>query len=179
MERGLAAAARGVAAIPSASYTFKDARGVDRPCEVVRRFRKWGWRRGLPEGLRTYLDLVELTLPRASGRRKLDMVTGALLLCVGPVFLTRDLLTRGLADWSMLSMYVGSFGLGIMMLLSARRAHGLVSELPPAALVLHTADAGFCPGCLYDLSAAPRQEDGVCVCPECAAAWRIGVAGLW
>jgi hypothetical protein len=130
----------------------------------------------LPDRLRTYLDGVERTLPRASGKRALDMVTGSLLLCVGPVFLTRDLLTRGLADWSMLSMYVGSFGFGIMIVMSARRAHGLVSELTPAALVLHTTDAGVCPGCLYDLSAAPRQEDGVCVCPECAAAWRIGVA---
>ncbi len=32
---------------------------------------------------------------------------------------------------------------------------------------------GRCAACLYDLSAAPTEDDGCTVCPECGAAWRI------
>jgi hypothetical protein len=177
MERALAAADRGVAALRSLRYTFKDARGVDRPCEVVRRFRKWGWRRGLPDGLRKHLDGVERTLPRAMSRRVTFAVVGCLqfvpsilllwtMLRPGGVLLRHALLTAAMS---------GTMAVYFVML--ARRRHGDLNELAAIALVLHTADAGFCPGCLYDLSAAPRQEDGVCVCPECGGAWRIGVAG--
>jgi hypothetical protein len=31
---------------------------------------------------------------------------------------------------------------------------------------------GRCPGCGYDLRGATPESDGVCVCPECAAAWK-------
>jgi hypothetical protein len=178
MERGLAAAARGVAAIPSARYTFEDARGVDRPCEVVRRFRKWGWRRGLPEGLRTYLGGVERRLPRAMSRRVIFAIIGCLQ--GAPIlFGLWTLLRFGVMPSSLTLLSAAMSGaLGVYLVREARRRHGDLNELTPKALVLHTTDAGFCPGCLYDLSAAPRQEDGVCVCPECGGAWRIGVAGL-
>ncbi len=32
-----------------------------------------------------------------------------------------------------------------------------------------------CTACLYDLSAAPTEDDGCTVCPECGAAWRLSV----
>ena len=32
---------------------------------------------------------------------------------------------------------------------------------------------GRCPSCAYELRAAPIQDDGCSVCPECGAAWRL------
>ncbi len=32
---------------------------------------------------------------------------------------------------------------------------------------------GLCPACVYGLTGVPPRPDGLTICPECAAAWRI------
>lgn len=32
---------------------------------------------------------------------------------------------------------------------------------------------GLCPACVYGLAGVPARTDGLTICPECAAAWRV------
>jgi hypothetical protein len=177
MERALDAASRGTAAAMSAPYTFKDARGTDRPCEIVRRMwlRRWGFRWGMPERLRAHASRIEKTLPRSRFNR-LAMLGGGLFYTLFSSWYLSFLLLRGPGNVYAIVSAVLMMGFGVSFLLGARRRHGKLEKIAPEILVLLTTHAGFCPGCLYDLTTTPRDEDGLNVCPECSAAWRIGVA---
>jgi Zn ribbon nucleic-acid-binding protein len=50
---------------------------------------------------------------------------------------------------------------------------GIVRPHRPAQTRQRFLAALLCPACAHDLKDIPARDDGVTVCPECGAAWRV------
>jgi len=168
------AAMRGMRAAKEASYTVVDAAVVERRAEIVSQCGRWPWGRTLPERLASHLAEVERRMPYAALARFAQYLIGVLQVLFGLSLLSCAVNFRN--DRLILAILIHTlfFVLGVVFLFRARRPAALFNRFKPEAIAQHTTEAGFCPACLYDLARTPRREDGVCVCPECAAAWRMG-----
>lgn len=72
--------------------------------------------------------------------------------------------------WSMFALAVIACGLSLFGVHGVLRfRHGCVPELFVAAMFRRRR----CPACAYDLRGVPEDDDGITICPECGAAWRL------
>jgi hypothetical protein len=170
------AAMRGMRAAKEASYTVIDAAGIERRAEIVSQCGRWPWGRTMPERLASHLAEVEGRMPYAALARFGQYLIGVLQVLFGLSFISCAVNFRGAGFVVAVLVHTLFFVIGVVFFFRARRPAALFNRFTPGALVHHTTEAGFCPACLYDLARTPRGEDGVCVCPECAAAWRMGVS---
>jgi hypothetical protein len=42
------------------------------------------------------------------------------------------------------------------------------------AAIEYRLSVGLCPSCVYGLTGVPAKADGLTICPECSAAWKLG-----
>ncbi len=91
------------------------------------------------------------------------------------------LAVANVAAWSLLlpvAFDQGEFAVvavPVLMTIMLLAALGLRSERF-GFLIADRMAKGQCPQCLYEIDSGRREEDNAIVCPECGAAWKLGVA---